>query len=75
MVELEPGTPLMFAMDEGVDIREVVLADPNVQARMEAMGLTNMSLVFPLPGLVGFNNLIELLTSCMSRILCKFSYV
>ncbi|OXA45327.1 Copper amine oxidase 1, partial [Folsomia candida] len=48
VVKLDPGTQPMYAIDEDPDINAVLLADPQVQLRLAAIGLTNLSMVAPL---------------------------
>lgn len=50
VVQLDPGTQQMFTIGDKEDINEVVLSDPEVRRRLEAMGLTNLSMVVPLGG-------------------------
>ncbi|XP_035707590.1 copper amine oxidase 1 [Folsomia candida] len=48
LIKLDPGTQPMYTMNEDPDINAVVLADPQVQLRLAAVGLQNLSLVVPL---------------------------
>ncbi|OXA62583.1 Copper amine oxidase 1 [Folsomia candida] len=54
VVQLDPGTQQMFTIGDKEDINEVVLSDPEVRRRLEAMGLTNLSMVVPLGGDFGY---------------------